>query len=232
MSNPRQLSLPVYLPDDETFSSFYPANNEELLGTVSKIFDDEDCHFVYLWGAPKSGKTHLLHACCAQAQALGHSTFYIPFEMYASMSDAVLEDLHNLPLICLDNIDLVAGNPLWEEALFDLYNRVKESGGKLIASATNSPNQNGFKLPDLVSRLSWGLSYQVHSMSDQDKLAAMQQRAESRGLVLADDVGKYLFNRLDRDLRTLFDTLDRLDKASMQAQRKLTIPFIKEILKL
>ncbi|NRA62799.1 MAG: DnaA regulatory inactivator Hda, partial [Psychrobium sp.] len=155
MSNPRQLSLPVYLPDDETFSSFYPANNEELLAMMSSITDDDSCQFVYLWGGAKSGKTHLLHACCAQAQQRGQNTFYIPFEMYASMSGAVLEDLHKLPLICLDNIDQVAGNPLWEEALFDLYNRVKESGGKLVASATHSPTQNGFKLPDLVSRLSW-----------------------------------------------------------------------------
>lgn len=232
MSNPNQLSLPVYLPDDETFSSFYPANNEELLKVMSHLTQDHQSHFVYLWGKPKSGKTHLLHACCADAQEQGLQTFYIPFEMYASMSVAILENLDNLPLICLDNIDNVAGNPVWEEALFDLYNRVKEAGGKLIVSADHSPGHNGFQLPDLVSRLSWGLSYQVHSMSDEDKLAAMQKRSEARGLVLSDEVVKYLFNRLDRDLRTLFDTLDRLDKASMQAQRKLTIPFIKETLKL
>lgn len=232
MSHPTQLSLPVYLPDDETFSSFFPGNNESLLAQITALCSEDEGQFVYLWGAAKSGKTHLLHACCAASQAKGESTFYIPFEMYASMSDAILEDLHNLPLICLDNIDLVAGNPLWEVALFDLYNRVREAGGKLIVSATNSPSQNGFKLPDLVSRLSWGLTYQVQAMSDDDKLMAMQKRAESRGLVLADEVVKYLFNRLDRDLRTLFDTLDKLDKASMQAQRKLTIPFIKETLKL
>lgn len=232
MSHPKQLSLPVYLPDDETFGSFFPANNEELLSQISALCADDSGQFVYLWGAPKSGKTHLLHACCATAQAKGQNTFYIPFEMYASMSDAILEDLYNLPLICLDNIDLVAGNPLWEVALFDLYNRVREAGGKLIVSATNSPAHNSFKLPDLVSRLSWGLTYQVQAMSDDDKLIAMQKRAESRGLVLGDDVVKYLFNRLDRDLRTLFDTLDKLDKASMQAQRKLTIPFIKDTLKL
>ncbi|MGB0832949.1 MAG: DnaA inactivator Hda [Psychrobium sp.] len=232
MSNPNQLSLPVYLPDDETFDSFYPANNEELLNVMSLQVASAENQFIYLWGQPKSGKTHLLHACCAAAQEQGLQTFYIPFEMYASMSVAILENLDSLPLICLDNIDSVAGNPLWEEALFDLYNRVKEAGGRLVVSASNSPTQNNFKLPDLVSRLSWGLSYQVHSMSDDDKLAAMQQRAEARGLVLSDDVVKYLFNRLDRDLRTLFDTLDRLDKASMQAQRKLTIPFIKDTLKL
>jgi len=226
------MSLPVYLPDDETFSSFFPANNEALLSQVSALCGDDNGQFVYLWGAAKSGKTHLLHACCAAAQARGQSTFYIPFEMFASMSDAILEDLHNVSLICLDNIDLIAGNPLWEVALFDLYNRVRESGGKLIVSATHSPTQNGFKLPDFVSRLSWGLTYQVQAMSDDDKIIAMQKRAESRGLVLGDDEVKYLFNRLDRDLRTLFDTLDRLDKASMQAQRKLTIPFIKATLKL
>ncbi|NRA70465.1 MAG: DnaA inactivator Hda [Gammaproteobacteria bacterium] len=231
MSNPRQLSLPVYLPDDETFNSFYPGDNNEMLAFLSKISQDENSSFIYLWGAPKSGKTHLLHACCAAAQKREQSSFYIPFELHPSMSCAVLEDLHNVSMLCLDNIDQVAGNPMWEEALFDLYNRVKESGGKLIVSSNYSPAQSGFNLPDLVSRLSWGISYHVKSMSDEDKLVAMQRRAEARGLVLADEVGRYLFNRLDRDLRTLFDTLDQLDKASLQAQRKLTIPFIKEILK-
>jgi DnaA-homolog protein len=231
LSNPRQLSLPVYLPDDETFNSFYPGDNSEMLAFLATLSQDDENSFVYLWGAPKSGKTHLLHACCAMAQNQGLSTFYIPFELYPSMSGAVLEDLPRVSLICLDNIEQVAGNPMWEEALFDLYNRVKETGGKLLVSANHAPGQSLFSLPDLVSRLSWGLSYHVKSMSDEDKLIAMQRRAESRGLVLADDVGRYLFNRLDRDLRTLFDTLDRLDKASMQAQRKLTIPFIKETLK-
>ncbi|NRA84775.1 MAG: DnaA inactivator Hda [Gammaproteobacteria bacterium] len=232
MTNPRQLSLPVYLPDDETFKSFYPGDNNEMLSFLSSISQDEDSSFVYLWGGPKSGKTHLLHACCAAAQDQDLSTFYIPFEMFPSMSCAVLEDLHRVSLVCLDNIEHVAGNPMWEEAIFDLYNRVKEAGGKLIVSANHAPGQGAFNLPDLVSRLSWGISYHVKSMSDNDKLIAMQRRAESRGLVLADDVGRYLFNRLDRDLRTLFDTLDRLDKASLQAQRKLTIPFIKTTLKL
>lgn len=232
MSNPQQLSLPVYLPDDETFNSFYPGENDEMLAFLSKLSNNDDGNFVYLWGAPKSGKTHLLHACCAAAQQQNLTTFYIPFELFPSMSCAVLEDLHRVSLICLDNIEQVAGNPMWEEALFDLYNRVKETGGKLLVSANHAPGQSRFNLPDLVSRLSWGLSYHVKPMSDDDKLISMQLRAEARGLVLADDVGRYLFNRLDRDLRTLFDTLDRLDKASMQAQRKLTIPFIKETLKL
>jgi len=231
LANPRQLSLPVYLPDDETFNSFYPGNNEEILALLADLSRDDDRSFVYLWGAPKSGKTHLLHACCAAAQDQNLSTFYIPFELYPSMSVAILENLHQVSLICLDNIEQVAGNPMWEEALFDLYNRVQETGGKLIVSADNAPGQSTFNLPDLASRLSWGLSYHVNSMSDEDKLTAMQRRAESRGLMLADDVARFLFNRLDRDLRTLFDTLDRLDKASLQAQRKLTIPFIKETLK-
>ena len=231
MTNPKQLSLPVYLPDDETFTSFYPGSNDQLIESLTDLLEQQDEAMIYLWGAAKSGRTHLLHACCAAAHDKGQTTFYIPFEAHASMSPAILEGLHDLSLICLDNLDHVAGNPMWEEALFDLYNRVREKGGKLVVSSSAAPNQSGFNLPDLVSRLNWGLCYQVKPMTDEDKLTALQRRAESRGLHLPDDIGKYLFNRLDRDLRTLFDTLDKLDKASMAAQRKLTIPFIKETLR-
>ena len=102
----------------------------------------------------------------------------------------------------------------------------------MIVSGNASPSEVGFSLPDLVSRMQWGLIYQLQPMADDEKLAALQRRAAMRGLQLSDEVGRFLLTRMARDLRTLFDVLDKLDKASMVHQRKLTIPFIKEMLRL
>ncbi|MFI3246062.1 MAG: DnaA inactivator Hda [Ferrimonas sp.] len=232
-SSPIQLSLPVHLPDDETFNSYHPDGNHQLIDSLRQAASGQGQCITYLWGAQECGRTHLLHATCALAADKGRKGFYLPLGIHASMSPAVLEGLENLDLICLDDIDAISRHPMWEEALFDLYNRVDESEHcRLVVTARSAAGQAGFLLPDLVSRLSWGLQYQLHPLSDDAKLAALQSRAKARGLELPEDVGRFLMARLVRDLRTLFDVLDRLDKASMVAQRKLTIPFVKQILHL
>ncbi|MBR9727108.1 DnaA inactivator Hda [Shewanella intestini] len=231
---PRQLSLPVYLPDDETFDSYYPASgNDELIEKLKSCARGTLDGSLYLFGPEKSGRTHLLHAACAQANDLERRTLYIPLGIHASISTALFEGLESMQLICIDDVDAIAGHPVWEEALFHLYNRINEQEDcQLIVSGSASPQEAGFALPDLVSRMQWGLIYQLQPMEDAEKLVALQRRAAMRGLQLPDDVGKFLLNRMARDLRTLFDVLDRLDKASMVHQRKLTIPFIKEMLRL
>nr|WP_028118088.1 DnaA inactivator Hda [Ferrimonas senticii] len=230
---PIQLSLPVHLPDDETFNSYHPAGNQQLIESLRLLAKGEGERITYLWGPAKCGRTHLLHATIALAAEAGLKTFYLPLGIHASMSPAILEGLEQFDLICLDDIDEVSCNPKWEVALFDLYNRVEEQQRcRIVVSARCSAGQAGFLLPDLVSRLSWGIHYQLHPLSDDEKLQAMQQRSQARGLELPDDVGRFLLARLARDLRTLFEVLDTLDKASMVAQRKLTIPFVKKILHL
>ncbi|SHH25312.1 DnaA inactivator Hda [Ferrimonas marina] len=232
-SAPIQLSLPVHLPDDETFQSYHPAGNQQLIESLRLAASGQGERITYLWGNAKSGRTHLLHAACALANEQGRQAFYLPLGIHASMSPAILEGLESLSLICLDDIDEVSRHPIWEEALFDLYNRVLEQDNCcLVVSARAPANGVGFLLPDLVSRLNWGIQYQLHPLSDDAKLAALQQRAKVRGLELSEEVGRFLLTRLARDLRTLFEVLDRLDKASMRAQRKLTIPFIKQTLHL
>lgn len=233
-NSPLQLSLPVHLPDDETFNSYYPAaGNDELIQKLRANAYGEGQSAIYLWGPVKSGRTHLMHAACAHANDLERRSFYIPLGIHASISTALLEGLESLDLVCIDDIDAIAGHPVWEEAIFDLYNRVAEAKKcSLVVSASASPAEAGFLLPDLVSRMQWGLNYQLQPMADEEKLAALQRRSAMRGLQLPEDVGRFLLNRMARDLRTLFDVLDKLDKASMVHQRKLTIPFVKETLRL
>ncbi|MGI2260831.1 DnaA inactivator Hda [Shewanella sp. GXUN23E] len=233
-NSPLQLSLPVHLPDDETFQSYYPAaGNDQLIQKLQSSASGEAEQPLYLWGPGKSGRTHLLHAACARANDLERRSFYIPLGIHASISPALLEGLEQVDLVCIDDIDAIAGHPLWEEAIFDLYNRMAEhKRGSLVVSASSAPAEAGFLLPDLESRMQWGLIYQLHPMEDDEKLVALQRRAAMRGLQLPEDVGRFLLNRMARDMRTLFDVLDRLDKASMIHQRKLTIPFVKEMLRL
>ncbi|WP_163936108.1 DnaA inactivator Hda [Paraferrimonas sp. SM1919] len=228
-----QLSLQVHLPDDETFESYYSAGNDQLISSLRLSAKGQGEACTYLWGAGQSGRTHLLHAACAEATEQGRQTFYLPFSIQASMSPAILEGLENLDLICIDDVDQIAGNPIWEEALFHFYNRVLETGkASLVLTATAPVKEAGFLLPDLKSRLQWGVSYQLQPIADEQKLQALQHRAELRGLQLPEDAGRFLINRLTRDMRTLYDVLDRLDKASLVHKRRLTIPFIKETLHL
>ena len=127
----------------------------------------------------------------------------------------------------------VIGNAEWEVAIFDLINRVRETGRTLlIMSADQSPVNLPVQLPDLASRLTWGEVYQLAPLNDKQKIDVLQKAAYQRGIELPDETANFLFKRLERDMKTLFNALEKLDQASLQAQRKLTIPFVKEILSL
>jgi len=231
VNQPAQLSLAVQLPDDETFASFYPGENAQLLTSLKNAAIGQGPPLLFFWGSHGSGRSHLLHATCAEVNASGAAAVYIPLDQHARFDPSLLEEMEQLPLVCLDNLDSIAGNALWEESLFDFFNRWKEhSQGSLIVSAATAPRKMGLCLPDLASRLDWGLAYQLHELDDDGKLSALQLRAELRGFKLPLDVGRYLLNRLSRDMRTLLTTLNELDRASLHAQRKLTIPFVKDIL--
>lgn len=188
---------------------------------------------IYFWSTESAGRSHLLYAACAQLSAQGEAVGYIPLDKYQSLVPALLEGMEHLALVCLDNIDAIAGNKEWEVAIFDLYNRMLETGTTcLLITANVTPRELTLSLPDLASRLDWGQVYKLKALSDDDKLLALRLRAELRGFELPEDVGRFLLKRLDREMRTLFTTLDRLDHASIAAQRKLTIPFVKETLDL
>ena len=101
-----------------------------------------------------------------------------------------------------------------------------------MISADQSPTNLSVHLADLASRLTWGEVYQLVPLNDQQKIAVLQLAAHQRGIELPDETANFLFKRLERDMKTLFNALEKLDQASLQAQRKLTIPFVKEILSL
>ena len=235
MNTPAQLSLPVQLPDGETFASFYPGTNVQLLTALKNAAVGEGDPFIYVFGNRSSGLSHLLHATCTECTDADRSAAYLPMDMAVMLSPSVLDGMENLDIVCIDNIEFIAGIREWEVALFNFYNRWRESHdnnrpGSLIVTGNSAARHLGIKLPDLLSRLDWGVSYQLQPLDDDAKLAALQLRAEFRGLKLPVDVGRFLLNRSSRDMKHLITTLDKLDQASISAQRRLTIPFVKETL--
>ncbi|WP_348734598.1 DnaA regulatory inactivator Hda [Rheinheimera texasensis] len=233
---PTQFTLAVTLPDDETLHSFYGADSSPAVAYIRQYLQPETSNSgkpqppVFVFGASGSGKSHLLYAACVQAQELGLTSQLLALDEFAQYSPRMLDNLEQLDLVCLDNIGAVAGDSHWQVALFDLYNRLAEHGKKLIIVADDQPTALGFTLPDLVSRLQACTVFQLRLLSDDDKQKLLQQKARVRGLDLPDEVARYLLNRQQRDIRALVDTLDLLDKASMVHQRRLTIPFVKDVL--
>ncbi|TYK66170.1 DnaA regulatory inactivator Hda [Colwellia echini] len=234
MKQVAQLTLKVQLPDDETFDSYKSEVNVNIVSQLKAFIEQkqETPHGFYLFGLPSAGKSHLLHASSSYAAQLGKSSVCLSCAELTELPVAVLEGLEQIDLICLDDIHLIAGNKLWEQAIFDLYNRVLEQNNYFLISANESVQQLGISLPDLVSRLTWGLTEQVKPLDDVEKIAALQHRATQRGVIISDEVVKFLLNRLSRDMGSLIESLDVLDKASIQEQRKITIPFIKEVFNL
>jgi len=226
----RQLALQIQLRASARFTGYVAGPNEELLRQLHAVASGKGESFVYCQGVSGAGKTHLLQACCHAATEQGRTTAYLSLKQITDVPPAVLEGWEHFDLVCLDDIEYIAAKPEWEEAVFYLYNRVQEQGSRLVVSAVQAPAQLGMALADLVSRLSWGVVYPIHSLDDAQRCKAMQLRASQKGCELPDETANYLLRRLPRELSVLFDTLDRLDDASLVAQRKLTVPFVKSVL--
>lgn len=228
---PRQLPLPIHQLDDNTLENFYIDNNLLLLDSLRKNFERLHQPFFYIWGGKDSGKSHLLKAVSNYFLLQQRAAIYVPLNQARHFSPAVLDNLEQQALVCLDDLQQIVGDPEWERAVFDLFNRIKEQGKTLLLiSADQSPATLPVQLPDLTSRLSWGETYQLTPLNEQQKLLVLRQNAHRRGLELSEETANFLIKRLDRNMHTLLSALERLDKASLQAQRKLTIPFVKEIL--
>ncbi|MBA6225349.1 MULTISPECIES: DnaA regulatory inactivator Hda [unclassified Colwellia] len=235
MKKVSQLTLSVQLPDDETFASFKSESNQMVVQQLTHFLDhigdeNKQVHSLFLFGLTDVGKSHLLHASCAYADTLGITSLCLSFSELTQLSVDVLDGLENIDLVCLDDIQLIAGNNIWQQGVFDLYNRMVEQNKCLIITGDQSAAQLNITLPDLVSRLSWGLTEQLKPLSDKEKSFALQYRAQQRGLTMNDDVARFLINRLSRDMTSLIAALEQLDQASIREQRRITIPFIKDVL--
>lgn len=231
----QQLALNLRLKDASSFGNFLAGPNreamEQLRTAVVQAATQVNTRptMICLWGAEGAGKTHLLQAACRLAQELGVAPAYVPLADVMALGPSLLEDLEETPLVCLDDVERVAGRAEWEAALFSLVERRRSTGGMLAVGASAPPDRLGLNLPDLASRLAWGTIYAMQPLSDAQKLEAVQLRARHRGFEMPEDVASYILSRYPRDLPSLFDLLDRIDRASLTRQRRVTIPFLREL---
>ena len=221
-----QLALPLQLADHAVFASFLDSGNETLLATLRGVATGSG-YGCWLWGAASTGKTHLLQAVC---EAAGDRAAYVPLSMLCDAGPEILDGLASRELICIDDVDLVAGQPAWEAALFDLSNQIFDAGAQLVVSAVSAPRECAINLTDLRSRFAKLPVFQIHALNEDERVSALQLRSRHRGLELPDDTARYLLKRSRRDMTSLYEVLDKLDREALRAKRRLTIPFVRGVL--
>jgi len=183
---------------------------------------------LWLWGRAGTGKTHLLQAACAATSAGGGTATYLDPD--GGSTPALLDGCETLDLVCLDSLERVADDAAWNAAMFRLYTLMQDGTGRLYVASSAPPASLRFELPDLRSRLLAAPVHQLHELDEAGQIAALEQRAADRGLELSQDAATWLVHRMPRDMHSLCGLLDRLDEAALAAQRRLTIPFLRQYL--
>jgi DnaA family protein len=222
----KQLSLGVRLQDRAVFGSFVAGANAQGLAAARAIATESPPALLYLHGVAGSGRSHLLQAICAAVPGAG----YFPLRELRALGADVLDGIAGLPLVAIDDLDAVAGDADWERQLFALYNECQGTGARLVVAAALPAAELPVALPDLRSRLGAMPHYAMRPLDEEGQRMALRQRAASRGIEMSEETLLYLQRRFARDMSSLNALLDRLDLASLEEQRRLTLPFIREVL--
>jgi len=227
-----QLPLALQLRHAPALEDFIVGQNRAVLEALRQALDDTEGSLLYLSGPPGSGRSHLLQGQCGAAERHGLRCAYLPLAGRSDLDPAMLDGLETLDLIAVDDVESIAGDRDWERGLFGLFNRCRERHTHLLFSADRGPAALPISLPDLRSRLAWGLTLVLQPLDDTGRQALLQSLAARRALDMPDDVARYLLDRLPRHPEALNDTVTRLDLASLAEQRRLTIPFVRRSLDL
>jgi len=227
----QQLPLALGLRHAPDLDDFVVGRNRVVMDALRRALDDGE-HLLYLFGPPGSGRTHLLLGQCAAAERRGLRCAYLPLMQRTELVPEMLEGLEMLDLVAVDDVEQVAADAAWEEALFGLFNRCRDRGTRMLFSADRGPAALPLQLPDLRSRLAWGLTLALQPLDDSGRLQLLQSLAARRALKMPEDVARYLLERSARHPSDLLRIVDRLDRASLAERRRLTIPFVRDTLQL
>jgi DnaA family protein len=224
-----QLPLALRYPPDQRLDTFVgaPAGALALLQVLAM---SPGADWLYLAGPTGVGKTHLALATCAAADAAGRRAAYLPLAAAHGRLDDALQALDGNDVVALDGLEEAAGDRTGEIALFDFHNRARAAGATVLYTATAAPDALGLTLPDLRSRLAQCTRLALAPLDDAGRRQVLVERAQRRGLVLEDAALEWLLRRVGRDLAGLTALLERLDRASLAAQRRVTVPFLRQVL--
>lgn len=230
MTTAQQLPLRFRLDNDATFDNFHVSDDAALaVHEVRRQAEGAGERFIALVAGV--GRSHLLQASCALSESGKRRGRYLPITSVADSSpEWVLDGLEGCDILCLDDIDAIVGDRAWEVALFNLYNAALANKQCWLVSCQQALIAEDFCLPDLYSRLRSFSTYRLPSLSDDELLKVVVTRCRARGIIIDEAVVRYILVRGRRDLHYLVDLVSKLDRSSLQMKRKVTIPFVKDVL--
>ena len=224
-----QLALNFRWNHAADFAGFVADDNEQVIAAL-RTLPAVQSESMYLAGPAGSGKSHLLQAACSQVSANGGTAVYIPLAQHIHGAAEQLDGLEALTLVAIGDLNELAGNARWQESLFYCYNRIRDRGGRLLVAARSAPPALGLDLDDLTSRLQALLRWRLSPPDDARRRKILAHLVARRGLDLPDRSANYLLRYQARDSTNLLSVVERLDQASLQTGRRLTVPFIKQVL--
>lgn len=225
-----QVPLQFEFQGNQTFDSYFAGSNAELVGHLQALASERREQQIYLWGEAGSGKTHLLQACCQMARMAGKDPFYLALPAVDPPPPAMLEGLECMDLVCVDDLQHLEGQGEWQQALFHFYNRHRQHDRQLLLAAACPPKFLPFGLADLKTRMGWGLTLKIQALDDAQLIDALAHKARHLGFDMPPAVGRFLLTHYVRDLPALWQLLEKIDRATLAAKHRLTIPFLKKIL--
>ncbi len=225
-----QIPLQLTPRSDSRFEGFVSGPNAAVVEALKHVPDEPGSH-IFLFGGEGSGKTHLLNALCHETRERQGRAFYLALKRLPENAITSLQGLEKLDLVCVDDLHVIAGDEAWEEALFHCFNRIREAKGRLLISSRKRLSALNLGLPDLASRLAWGLRLPLLPLEDDDKQMVLNLHSGALGFSLPEDVQRYLLKHHDRSMAALIKTVENLHRVALTNKRKITVPLTREVLK-
>ncbi len=225
-----QIPLELKLPVKADLDDFVSPQKQEINQAIQALLNAREHLYLYFGAQAESGKTHLLSGICQLAENADKSVIYLPLKDAAELSVEICEGLEEADIVCIDDINVIAGKQDWELAIFNLYNNIVSKGHQLVISGNNTPSNLDIKLKDLKSRVAWGITISLKPLSDEDKGEVLKTRAAKLGMPLPVETITYLLRHHSRTMIGLLETMNELERESLAAKRKLTVPFVKSVL--
>ena len=225
MSNPKQLTFPWNKSNKSKFDNFYfESSNIEV---KDALLGSED---IFLYGLKKTGKTYLLQSLCNYYFNKGRTSLFIPLKEVKDLGSQITESLENLDLICIDDVDLIAGDNLWEKAIFNLINDCLLTDCRLVFCSSFNPSNINLELKDLMSRIKKINHIEIFPVQSNNLTNAIKFIANSRSINLGEREINYLITYSERSIANLVNIIKKLDDLSMELKRKISVPLIKEVI--